>query len=70
MKLTRAQRSMIETLREANEIHYGVIWYIKYTYRDKPKMKAVDGRVCNALVRTGVLKPTEQDPHRYTLENA
>jgi hypothetical protein len=67
MKLTSAQKQMIERLKRADEIHYGVSWFIYYTgKRGRRWSDFVDGRVCNALVRMGILQRIEGTTH-YTL---
>lgn len=59
MKLTEAQQAMIDRLTSAEEIHYGVSWYYwKPGASGKRYAYFIDGRVCNALVRMGVLQHT------------
>jgi hypothetical protein len=68
MKLTRAQRKLIkEDLLIATEIHQGVNWYIKFLDKNgKERARFIDGRVCNALERAGVLVPVPGS-NQYTL---
>ena len=72
IKLTKAQREELPRLQVADEIHYGVIWYRKFTSRKKGSlvMDTLDGRVCNALVKKGVLVPVEGERtlHKLNLE--
>jgi hypothetical protein len=69
IKLTKAQKEELPRLMVADEIHQGVIWFRKFTHRRKGTlvMDALDGRVCNALVKKGVLVAVESDLTRHTL---
>jgi hypothetical protein len=71
IKFTKAQRAELPRLQVADEIRYGVYWYRKFTSRKKGSlmMDMLDGRVCNALVKKGVLVKVEGDDRTlYTLQ--
>jgi hypothetical protein len=69
MKLTGLQREVIRRLRKATSIHYGVKWYYTYPSTDgkQERMNWLNGTVCNALVRKGILVSVEGSLTEYTL---
>ena len=71
IKLTKAQRSELPHLQVADEIHTsaGGYWWRKFTSRRKgtAMRDLLDGRVCNALLKKGVLVPVEGDKTLHTL---
>lgn len=69
MKLTPAQKRMIARLQKAEKIARGVGWYITYTdKRGRWRCRPVDGRVCNALERAGMLHPIGGNAYRIVDE--
>jgi hypothetical protein len=62
MKLTSAQKRMIERLQRAKKIGRGVSWYVTYLTKDGSfRGHLVDSKVCDALERKGILQPTGND---------
>jgi hypothetical protein len=64
MKLTSAQINLLRQLTNINktdvEIHYGVRWYHTFIFNGKHRFVIfLNGNVCNALVRKGILVPVE-----------
>ncbi len=68
-KLTKAQRTYLETLRKMDTIRKGVIWYGYYTGKNSKRWSAtLDGRICEGLVRRGVLVQKDgKELGEYTL---
>ena len=66
--MTPAQNRLIKRLKSLLEnytdvhIRYGVKWYVTWKHEASPhatrvRSMSLDGRVCNALVAKGILKP-------------
>jgi hypothetical protein len=60
MILTKAQKKTIEQLQRLESIHYGVFWYGYRQGRTRKYSTRLDGKVCNALVRMGILIASEE----------
>lgn len=66
-KLTPAQRVMVRMLNHAKEIHYGVMWWGLFAGKTRDSRRALDGRTCNSLMRSGVLVKVEGSSTLYEL---